>query len=171
MSVPGITEVSQYLTFKLDAEVFALNVHKVREVLDYIDVTKVPRSPAFMRGVINVRGSVVPVVDMRLKFGMSATQRTVNTCIILVEIDLDGETTVICALADAVQEVFDLEPDQIEPPPQIGMRWRTEFIQGMGTRDEEFIIILDIDKVFSSEELLMVAENAAATASTTSETE
>ena len=161
MSTTTITEISQYLSFKLGEEVFALNVSKVREVLDYVAITKVPRSPEFMRGVINVRGSVVPVVDMRLKFGMSTTERTVNTCIILVEINLDGDTLVIGALVDSVQEVFDLEPDQIEPPPQIGMRWRTEFIRGMGKRDEMFIIILDIDRVFSSDELLQVSANAA----------
>ena len=100
-----------------------------------------------------MRGNVVPVVDMRLKFGMTKTEKTVNTCIIIVEVDMDGETTVLGALADSVQEVLDLEPDQIEPPPRIGSRLRTEFIRGMGKRDEQFIIILDIDRVFTSEEL------------------
>nr|WP_276609594.1 chemotaxis protein CheW [Desulfuromonas acetexigens] len=149
-------ENHQYLTFKLDDEVFALGIDKVREVLDYTSVTKVPQTPDFMRGVINLRGSVVPVVDMRLKFGMAKTEKTVNTCIIIVEINLEGETTVLGALADSVQEVLDLEPHQIEPAPKIGTKLRTEFIRGMGKRDEQFIIILDIDKVFSSEELATV---------------
>ena len=153
MSVPSITETSQYLTFKLDDEVFALDISKVREVLDFTAVAKVPRTPDFMLGVINLRGSVVPVVDMRIKFAMSATETTVNTCIIIVEIELDGETTLLGALADSVQEVIDLEPDQIEPPPRIGARLDTRFITGMGKRDSEFIIILDIDKVFSVDEL------------------
>jgi purine-binding chemotaxis protein CheW len=153
MSVPSITETSQYLTFKLDDEVFALDISKVREVLDFTAVAKVPRTPDFMLGVINLRGSVVPVVDMRIKFAMSATETTVNTCIIIVEIELDGETTMLGALADSVQEVIDLEPDQIEPPPRIGTRLDTRFIKGMGKRDSEFIIILDIDKVFSVDEL------------------
>ncbi|MDX9710731.1 MAG: chemotaxis protein CheW, partial [Trichloromonas sp.] len=141
------SENHQYLTFKLDEEVFALGIDKVREVLDYTSVTKVPQTPDFMRGVINLRGSVVPVVDMRLKFGMAKTEQTVNTCIIIVEINLEGETTVLGALADSVQEVLDLEPHQIEPAPKIGTKLRTDFIRGMGKRDEQFIIILDIDKV------------------------
>ena len=152
----GQEENHQYLTFKLDDEVFALGIDKVREVLDYTSVTKVPQVPDFMRGVINLRGSVVPVVDMRLKFGMAKTEKTVNTCIIIVEINLEGETTILGALADSVQEVLDLEPHQIEPAPKIGTKLRTDFIRGMGKRDEQFIIILDIDKVFSGAELAAV---------------
>ncbi|MBI4330011.1 MAG: chemotaxis protein CheW [Chloroflexi bacterium] len=153
MRVSGITKATQYLTFTLDEEVFALDISKVREVLDFRTVTKVPRTPVFMRGVINLRGSVVPVVDMRLKFGMSKTEKTVNTCIIIVEIALDGETAVLGALVDSVQEVMELEPDQIGPAPRIGARLRTEFIGGMGKRDDHFIIILDIDQIFSVDEL------------------
>ena len=109
-----------------------------------------------MRGVINLRGSVVPVLDMRLKFGMSITEKTVDTCIIVVEVSFEGENTIIGALVDSVQEVFELEPDQIEPAPKIGTQLKTEFIKGMGKKDDRFIIMLDIDKVFSSEELSMV---------------
>jgi purine-binding chemotaxis protein CheW len=158
MGVSSITETSQYLTFKLEEEVFALDIGKVREVLDFTAVTKVPQTPDFMLGVINLRGSVVPVVDMRLKFGMTRTETTVNTCFIIVEIAIDGETTVLGALVDSVQEVMDLDPDQIEPPPRIGTRLKTRFIKGMGKRDNQFIIILDIDKVFSADELAMVRE-------------
>lgn len=158
MSVSSITETSQYLTFKLEDEIFAVDIGKVREVLDFTAVTKVPQTPDFMLGVINLRGSVVPVVDMRLKFGMSRTEKTVNTCIIIVEIDIEGESTIIGALADSVQEVMDLEPDQIEPPPRIGTRLKTKFIKGMGKKDEQFIIILDIDKVFSADELAMARD-------------
>ena len=156
MSVAEIIETTQYLTFKLDEEIFALDIAKVREVLDYTTVTKVPRTPEFMRGVINLRGSVVPVVDMRLKFGMTKTDKTVNTCIIIVEITLAGETVVLGALADAVHEVIELEPGQIEPAPKIGTRLKTDFIRGMGRRNDAFIIILDIDKVFSVDELSLV---------------
>ncbi len=156
MSVTVITETTQYLTFKLDEEIFALDIGKVREVLDFTTVTKVPQTPDFMRGVINLRGSVVPVVDMRLKFGMSETERTVNTCIIIVEVSLDNETTVLGALSDSVQEVIELEPGQIEPAPRIGTRLKTDFIKGMGKRDSQFIMILDIDKVFTSDELVIV---------------
>ena len=158
MNISAITETTQYLTFKLGDEVFALDIAKVREVLDFTSVTKVPRTPEFMRGVINLRGNVVPVVDMRLKFGLTKTEKTVNTCIIIVEISLDGDTTILGALADSVQEVIDLEPDKIEPAPKIGTRLRTDFIKGMGNRNDQFIIILDIDKVFSVDELSLVQE-------------
>lgn len=153
MSVSKITEVRQYLTFKLEEETFALDVGKVREILDYTNITKVPQTPEFMKGVINLRGSVVPVVDMRLKFKMPRQERTVDTCIIVVEIVIDSDATILGALVDSVQEVFELEPSQVEPPPRIGAKLSTEFIQGMGKRDDQFVIILDIDKVFSSAEL------------------
>lgn len=156
MSTAGTMETTQYLTFELDNEVFALDIGQVREVLDFTTLTRVPRTPEFMRGVINLRGSVVPVVDLRLKFGMSRTEKTVNTCVIIVEVTLDGETTILGALADSVQEVLDLGPDHIEPAPKIGTRLNTEFIKGMGKRDNKFIIILDIDKVFSISEIAMV---------------
>jgi purine-binding chemotaxis protein CheW len=154
MSVAEITETRQYLTFKLGDEVFATDVAKVREVLDFTAITKIPRTPEFMSGVINLRGNVVPVVDLRLCFEMSKTEKTVNTCIVVVEVVLDGETAVIGALADSVEEVIDLEPEQIEPAPRIGTRIRTDFIRGMGKRDTQFIMILDIDRVFSADELL-----------------
>ena len=102
MSVTAISKTTQYLTFTLSDEVFALDISKVREVLDFTTVARVPRTPDFMLGVINLRGSVVPVVDMRLKFGMSATERSVNTCIIIVEIEIDGEITILGALVDSV---------------------------------------------------------------------
>ena len=105
MSVPAITDTRQYLTFQLDEEVFALDVSHVREILEFTTVTKVPKTPDFMRGVINLRGSVVPVLDMRLKFGLAAMEKTVNTCIIVVEVSGEGETTVIGALVDSVQEI------------------------------------------------------------------
>ena len=156
MSVSKITEVRQYLTFKLEGETFALDVVKVREILDYSNITKVPQTPEFMKGVINLRGSVVPVVDMRLKFNMASQEKTVDTCVIVVEISIDNEATILGALVDSVQEVFELEPTHIEAAPRIGTKLRTEFILGMGKREEQFVIILDIDKVFSSEELEMV---------------
>jgi purine-binding chemotaxis protein CheW len=162
MSTAEMTGTTQYLTYKLGEEVFALDISKVREVLDFTTATKVPRTPEFMRGVINLRGSVVPVVDLRLKFGMSATEKTVNTCVIITEVSVDGETTVLGALADSVQEVIDLGQEQIEPAPKIGTKLNTEFIKGMGKQDERFIIILDIDKAFSVEEIAQV-QNAETT--------
>lgn len=153
MSVTDITETVQYLTFKLADETFALDVSTVREILEQSAITKVPQTPAFMKGVINLRGSVVPVIDMRLKFGMSATERTVNTCIIVVEVQMEDETIILGALADSVQEVIEMEPEQIEPTPHVGTRLNTEFIKGMGKVGSQFIMILDIDKVFSSDEM------------------
>jgi purine-binding chemotaxis protein CheW len=153
MSVATITETTQYLTFKLDEEVFALDVAKVREILEYTSVTKVPQTPEFMRGVINLRGSVVPVIDLRLKFGMTATEQTVNTCIIVTEVDMDDETILLGTLADSVQEVNEMEPEQIEAAPHIGTRLNTDFIKGMGKSDGNFVMILDIDKVFTIGEL------------------
>lgn len=149
-----VMEPSQYLTFTLNEEVFALDIGKVREVLDYTTVTRVPRTPEFMCGVINLRGNVVPVVDMHLKFGMPAIEKGVNTCIIIVEVTVDGETTVLGAMADSVQEVLDLEPDQIEPVPRIGTKLNIDFLQGMGKDGERFVMILNIDRVFSADELV-----------------
>jgi purine-binding chemotaxis protein CheW len=156
MTTTAIEQSAQYLTFRLAEEVFALEISQVREVLDFTQITRVPRMPEFMRGVINLRGSVVPVVDLRLKFGMSATERTVNTCIIIAEVAIEGERTLLGALADSVQEVLDLEPGQIEPPPRLGASVDARFIRGMGKRDERFVIILDVDRVFSSGELALV---------------
>lgn len=156
-----ITATTQYLTFKLDEEIFALDVAKVREILEESSITKVPQTPEFMRGVINLRGSVVPVIDLRLKFGMSRTEKTVNTCIIVVEVQLEDEVIVLGALADSVQEVIEMEPQQIEAAPHIGSRLNTDFIKGMGKVDGRFIMILDIDRVFSSDELISVTGTAA----------
>ena len=153
MSVNEITETRQYLTFKLGNEIFATDVAKVREVLDLTAITQIPRTPEFMAGVINLRGSVVPVVDLRLCFEMTKTASTRNTCIVVVEVLLDDEPTVIGALADSVEEVIDLEPEQIQPAPRIGTQIRVDFIKGMGKRENNFIMILDIDRVFSADEL------------------
>jgi len=161
MSMETITATTQYLTFKLDEEIFALDVAKVREILEESSITKVPQTPEFMRGVINLRGSVVPVIDLRLKFGMSRTEKTVNTCIIVVEVQLENEVIVLGALADSVQEVIEMEPQQIEAAPHIGSRLNTDFIKGMGKVDGRFIMILDIDRVFSSDELISVTGKAA----------
>ena len=153
MAEATMTDTTQYLTFRLAEEVFALDIAKVREVLDFTHATRVPRTPDFMRGVINLRGSVVPVVDLRLKFGMSATERTVNTCVIITEVTVDDDTTVLGCLADSVQEVLNLAPETISPAPKIGTRLRTDFLKGMGNRDDRFIMLLDIDRVFSAAEL------------------
>ena len=158
MSEADNAKFEQYLTFKLGDEMFSLDVAQVREVLDLSPITKVPGAPDFMRGVINVRGSVVPVVDLRTKFGMPEIEYSLNTRIVVLDLSLDGEAAILGAIADSVHEVMQLEPGQIEQPPKIGDRWRTEFIRGIGKRNGDFVIILDIDKIFSAEELNIVEE-------------
>jgi len=160
MPVANITETRTYLTFTLDDEVFAVDVGNVREVLDYTSVTKVPKTPDYMKGVINLRGNVVPVVDMRLKFGLPAAELSVDTCIIVMEVNMDDEATVIGAMADSVKEVFELDPENIEPLQSIGTRFDTQFISGMGKHNDDFIIILDINKVFTSEEFILIGETS-----------
>ena len=147
---------SQYLSFILLDEVFAVDIAKVREVLEYTSVTKIPQMPTYMRGVINLRGGVVPVIDMRLKFGMSETEKTINTCVIITEVYLKGESVILGALADSVQEVFDLLHEDIEPAPKIGTQLDTDFLMGMGKKNGDFILILDIDKVFSMGEKMEI---------------
>jgi purine-binding chemotaxis protein CheW len=157
MAATQTPETGQYLTFALGDEEFALQIAKVREVLDYPNITKVPRMPDYLCGAINLRGNVVPVVDLRLKFGMSPTEKTVDTCVVIVEAQVEGEAMVMGALADSVHEVLDLSAAEIEPPPRMGTRVDTDFIKGMGKRDDKFIIILDIDRVLSAEEQVLIA--------------
>jgi purine-binding chemotaxis protein CheW len=148
-----IHETRQYITFKLGGELFAVDVAQVREVLEVTEITKVPTAPTHMRGVVNVRGQATPVVDLRLRFGLSPGEYGVHTRIIVMELYLDGEATVLGGIADSVHEVIELTPENIQPPPRIAMRWRAEFIQGMGRRGDDFIIILDFNTVLSAEEL------------------
>lgn len=146
----------EYLTFKLDGDEFAVDVLKTREIVDQRSVTKVPQCPEFMLGVINLRGSVVPVIDLRLKFGMEKAEGNQSTSIVVMDVLVGGETIIVGSLVDSVEEVMELEDSQIEPAPRIGTRLNTEFIKGMGKQDDQFLIILDIDRVFSSDELLLV---------------
>ncbi len=148
-----------YLTFKLEDELFAVNVSKVLEIQEIRQITKVPRTPSYMRGVLNLRGSVLPVIDSRIKFGMSKTVDDVNTCILVLNIEMDNDKLTIGALVDSVQE----DDAHIGPPPSIGSKYKSEFIKGMGKVNETFIMILDIDKVFSLDELLIVKENTSET--------
>lgn len=153
MESQAATAISQYLTFKLDQELFAVEIGRVREVLEFSTMTKVPRTPDFMRGVINLRGNVVPVVDVRLKLGLGMTDKTVETCVVISEIAVDGERTVLGALVDSVQEVIDLDVNHLAPPPHLGSRIDSSVIRGMGKRDDQFIMILDLDRVFTTQEL------------------
>jgi len=150
----------QYLTFKLDGESFATEISKVKEVLEYTQVTPVPRSPEFMQGVINLRGSVVPVVDLRLQFGLPTVEPTVDSCIIIIEVNMEGTSTVLGALADSVQEVIDLKNDQLEPAPSFGTRVDNDFVQHMGKVGDRFVMVLNMNKVFSQEQINKVEKTS-----------
>lgn len=157
MSDEARDDTNQYLTFTLDNELYAVGVHSVKEVLEYTEVTKVPRTLDFMKGVINLRGSVVPVVDLRTKFGMPEVEKTIATSIIVMEVAIAGEAVVLGMIADSVQEVINLDPQDIEPAPKIGAKVDSQFIEGIGKQDGTFIIVLAIDQVFSERELAEVA--------------
>lgn len=158
----AITETAQYMTFKLGDELFAINVAQVREVLEVSQITRIPTAPDYMRGVVNVRGKAIPVIDLRLKFGLPKGPSTVHTRIVVIELEMDDELTVVGGVADSVHEVIELEPSHINPPPSIASRWRTELIKGMGRRGDDFIIILDINAIFSSDALKLLNQSSVA---------
>ena len=152
-------EADSYLSFKLGEEEFASHVSKVLNILEMTRITEVPKSPSFMKGVINLRGMVLPVIDTRLKFGMSKTEYTDKTCIVVMELDLDDEKVYVGALVDEVIAVLELEQTQIEPPPSIGSKYRSDFIYGMAKNEDKFIMLLDMERVFSDMELDQIKEN------------
>lgn len=139
------------LTFDLQGEVFALGAHSVREILDVTPVTSVPGARDFVPGLINVRGRVVPLADLRVRFGMPPAVQSADTRIIVVEIDLDGEPTIVGLLADKVYEVTHIAGASIEETPPIGMKWPPDYVRGIGKRGDEFIIIPDIERIFRAE--------------------
>ncbi len=152
----------QYLTFTLAGDLYGVDIAQVSEVMDCIPITRIPGTPDFLLGIINLRGKALPVVDLRLKFNLETTKRTVSTCIIITEVEVESEKTMMGALADSVQEVFEIQRKDIEPPPKMGAKINTEFIQGMARHDNKFIIIMDVNKVLSTEELSAVQEAGAA---------
>ena len=152
-------KIISYLTFKLGDELFASNVGKVLNILELTRITKVPKAPAYMKGVINLRGDVLPVIDTRLKFGMEETQFTTSTCILVLIIEFEGETIHLGALVDSVQEVLEIEDHEILKPPSIGSSYRSDFILGVVQHDDNFIMLLDVEKVFTGEELKELKEN------------
>jgi purine-binding chemotaxis protein CheW len=154
-----ITVAHPYLSFRLGEEVFGVNVAKVLEILEITKITKVPKSPDYMRGVINLRGSVLPVIDTRVKFDMEQTTDTVNTCIMVLNIQMDNDAVILGALVDAVQEVLEISQEHIKAAPTIGSKYKSEFIDGMVKIDEQFIMILNMDKVLSSDELITMKES------------
>jgi purine-binding chemotaxis protein CheW len=152
------TTSNQYLTFKLDDDLYGLGIASVKEVLEYTQITKVPRTQEYMRGLINVRGNAVPVVDLKLKFGMDKTEQNLDTCIVIVEVDLEGEFTTIGTLVDGVEEVLEIDPGMIEPPPKLGTKINSRFMSGIGKLEDKFVIILNAERLFTAEELDVLSE-------------
>ena len=147
---------SQYLTFALGSEMFAVGILNVKEIIEYGNLTEIPMMPAFIRGVINLRGSVVPVIDLSARFGGSQTEIGRRTCIVIVEVEDDEAKHDIGIMVDAVSEVLDIPGSEIEPPPAFGAKIRADFIFGMGKVAGKFVIILNINKVLSVEEIAML---------------
>jgi len=159
-----VDEHNQYLTFVLREETFAAPVTRVREILEYTPLTRIPRMPAAMAGVINLRGRVVPVIDLRIKLGMERVEPTRHTCIVVLEIPGDGKVVEVGALVDAVQEVLVFNAEQIEPPPRLGVGIEGQYITGMGKKGDRFVILLDVTQLMSSSEIIPFHEQQLAEA-------
>lgn len=146
----------QYLTFMLDGELFAADVGKVREVLEPVAITHVPQTPEYMLGVINLRGSVVPVIDLREQFGMPRREITRHSCIVVVEVVVESDLLTIGLMADNVQEVVNIEKERINSAPRIGTRLHVDYLAGISQVGEAFVLILNLDKVLNSDEILLL---------------
>lgn len=156
-AVLAAEEEQQYLTFLLGDEMFAIGILSIREIIEYGFVTEVPMTPPFIRGVINLRGAVVPVLDLAVRFGRQARDNTKRTCIVIVEIETDKGSHEIGVVVDAVNEVLEISHGDIEPPPEFGARIRSDFIKGMGKIDGKFVIIMDVNRVLSVDEVAVLA--------------
>jgi purine-binding chemotaxis protein CheW len=146
----------QYLTFMLGGETFAIGILAIKEIIEYGNLTEVPMMPDYIRGVINLRGSVVPVVDLSARFGRKPTELGRRTCIVIIEVVSADETQVVGVMVDAVNEVLEIPHDRIEPPPAFGAKIRTDFIRGMGKVDSKFVIILNVSNVLSIDDLALL---------------
>lgn len=147
------------LTFSLGEEGYGVSILKVKEIIGMLDITPVPRTPDFIKGVINLRGKIIPVMDLRIKFGMEEKEYNERTCIIVVEVNLKGTERLLGVVVDMVSEVVTISSDQIEPPPEYGMKLEHNFILGIGKIKERVVIILDIDEVFLCEEIIKMLDN------------
>ena len=150
--------LNSFLSFRLGDELFAANVSKVLEILEIPKITKVPRSPAFMRGVVNLRGNVLPVIDARTKFGMPAVADTINSCILVLNLEWEGKEIVLGTIVDQVQEVMEIDESSIQPLPTVGAKYKTEFIEGMVKQEDQFIMLLNIDLLFSNDEASLLED-------------
>lgn len=143
----------QFLTFRLDQELFAVDISVVHEVLAFKTLTRIPHTPENVRGVINLRGNVVPVVDVRLKLGLGRTEQTADTCVVIAEAGASDQRRVFGALVDSVQEVVDLPPEVVAPPPELGKQTGADVVRGLAKRSDQLIMIVDLERVFTVEEL------------------
>ncbi|GAB7128125.1 chemotaxis protein CheW [Silvimonas sp. JCM 19000] len=157
-ALPG--EDQQYLTFTLGAEVFAVVIHHIKEIIEYSAVTQVPLMPPFVHGVINLRGSVLPVIDLSIRFGRAPTPVGRRTCVVVLNLDFAGEAHSVGMLVDAVNAVIEIPASQIEPAPSFGTPLRAEFIAGMGKINNQFVILLDVAHVLSLEEMSSLVHGA-----------
>jgi len=148
----------KYLTFELGGEIYGLEILKVQEIIGIMAITRVPRTPDFVRGVINLRGKVIPVVDLRLKFGLEKKEDTERTCIIVVQVGHSDSLITMGLIVDEVSEVLDIQAEQIEPPPDLGASIETDFILGMGKVEEMVVMLLDVDKALSDREIDLVSK-------------
>jgi len=147
-------EQKQYLTFLLANEEYAIGILKVKEIIEYDTVTTVPKTPKWVRGVINLRGAVVPVVDLAIKFGLELTPVAKTTCIVIVETQFESQNTTIGILVDAVSQVMELASEDLQPVPEFGTRVKVDYLLGMAQLGKKFALLLDVDKVLSTDELL-----------------
>lgn len=151
--------VHQYLTFQIGSEEYAVSLLKVKEIIEYDVVTEIPKTPEWVRGVINLRGNVVPVIDLAVKFRLPASTVGKLTCIVITEVESEGEPTVMGIMADAVRQVIALKPEEIEVPPSFGTRVKVDFLLGMARSGKKFCLLLDPEKVLSTEELLELPDS------------
>jgi len=150
--------VKQYLTFMIAGEEYAISLLKVKEIIEYDTVTPVPKTPEWVRGVINLRGSVVPVIDLAVKFRLPASVAGRLTCIVITEVECGGEATIMGVMADSVRQVIDLKPENVEHPPTFGTRVKVDYLNGMARSGKKFCLILNTEKVLSTDELLELSE-------------
>jgi purine-binding chemotaxis protein CheW len=154
MSEKEEIKINHYLTFKLSDETFASHVNHVTKILEMQKITEVPRAPEFMKGVINLRGNVLPIIDGRIKFGMTPKPYTDKTCILVLNVQLEGEQVEVGAIVDAVLDVIEFAEENIKPSPALGSKYKSDFIDGVIKLNEEFIMILNMDSVFSAQEII-----------------
>lgn len=152
-------DIKSYLSFKVGEELFAINAMHIHSIIEQMPITKVPHMPEFVLGIINLREQAIPVVDTRIQFGMPPSESTLNTCIIILEIDLNENTLLIGCLVDAVSEVIEIDKDKIQPTPDIGGKYKSELITGVIQNEDSFIMVLDANELFAGDSIIAISEN------------